>query len=458
MRNGPSPPPPRLRAILAAAVVVAAGLLGNGSAQAEVTASRRTSIVRAVERAQGAVVSIHGEKTVHGEADPFGSRDERRRVNGMGTGVVVDQRGYIITNQHVIDGVRKIHVTLADGKSFLAEPVSRDFQTDLAIIRIRGAGDLAVIDIGTSSDLMPGETVLAVGNAYGYQHTVTRGVVSALHRTVQISDTQTYEELIQTDASINPGNSGGPLLNIDGQMVGINVAVRTGAQGIGFAIPVDKVVAVATDLLSVRRLDKTWHGVVAKSDHSSRLTVARVEKGSPAAAAGIKPGDEIIRIESRPIARALDLERALLGHDSGDEIEIVAKRSGQTLALTMELKSLPTAQRSVSNRAWDALGLRLAPLGPKGRQRRLGRYRGGLAVTAVRAGGPADAEGIRSGDVLVGMHVWETVTMDNVSYILNRPDLAKFQPLKFYVLRGDQTYFGHLSVAHHQSSRDDHQE
>ena len=141
-------------------------------------------------------------------------------------------------------------VTLADGQRHMAKLVARDIETDLAIIKIDPQEPLPVIPIGTSSDLMPGETVIAVGNAYGYEHTVTRGIISALHRAVQVSDAQFYDDLIQTDASINPGNSGGPLLNIDGDMIGINVAVRAGAQGIGFAIPVDKVAAVAAGLLA----------------------------------------------------------------------------------------------------------------------------------------------------------------------------------------------------------------
>ncbi len=190
-----------------------------------------------------AVVNIRGEKTVAAPtAVQPASADASRRVNGMGTGVVIDPRGYIITNYHVVDGVREIQVTLADGQRARRQarrprPGDRPGHHQDR----RRARPLPVIPIGTSSDLMPGETVIAVGNAYGYEHTVTRGIVSALHRAVQVSDAQFYDDLIQTDASINPGNSGGPLLNIDGEMIGINVAVRAGAQGIGFAIPVDKV-------------------------------------------------------------------------------------------------------------------------------------------------------------------------------------------------------------------------
>ena len=184
----------------------------------------------------------------------------------MGTGVVIDERGYVLTNHHVVDGVREIQVTLADGKHRTAKLLARDPDTDLAVIKLDlEAGErLPVITIGTSSDLMPGEPVIAVGNAFGYENTVTRGIISALHRAVQVSDAQFYEDLIQTDASINPGNSGGPLLNIDGEMIGINVAVRAGAQGIGFAVPVDKAIDVAGELIAKTAAKKSWHGVTFK--------------------------------------------------------------------------------------------------------------------------------------------------------------------------------------------------
>ena len=218
------------------AAVAAACLLGT-AAFSMASDARRTADVRAVENARNSIVNIHGQKTIGASEDGAGHVEGPRRVNGMGTGVVIDERGYIITNYHVVEGVRKIEVTLADEQTFTATLVSHDPDTDLAIIKINVGKKLPVITIGTSSDLMTGEPVIAVGNAYGYENTVTRGSVSALHRSVQVSEAQSYEDLIQTDASINPGNSGGPLLNIDGEMIGINVAVRAGAQGIGFAIP-----------------------------------------------------------------------------------------------------------------------------------------------------------------------------------------------------------------------------
>ena len=251
---------------------------------------RRTATVRAVEQARASIVNIHGQKTVSSPDDSARRGDSPQHVNGMGTGVVIDQRGYIITNYHVVEGVKKIQVTLAGGQAYVATHVSHDPRTDLAVIKITAKEELPVITIGTSSDLMTGEPVIAVGNAYGYEHTVTRGIVSALHRTVHVSDAQQYQDLIQTDASINPGNSGGPLLNIDGEMIGINVAVRAGAQGIGFAIPVDMAMEIAARLMSVERIEGIVHGVKASSEAASRqeFVVGEVADESPAAKCGLR--------------------------------------------------------------------------------------------------------------------------------------------------------------------------
>ncbi|MBU6176046.1 MAG: trypsin-like peptidase domain-containing protein, partial [Planctomycetes bacterium] len=197
---------------------------------------RSTPIVQAIKKAEPAVVNIQGNKIVTNTTNGVPTRQE---VNGMGTGVIIDRRGLIITNYHVVDAVEKIEVTLADGSTFIARLINYDPETDLAMIKINADRDLPVIQVGRSDDLLRGETVIAIGNPFGYQNTVTVGVISALHRNIPVNGSQEYTDLIQTNADINPGNSGGPLLNIDGEVIGINVAVRVGAQGIGFAIPVD---------------------------------------------------------------------------------------------------------------------------------------------------------------------------------------------------------------------------
>jgi serine protease Do len=412
---------------------------------------RQTPIVKAVERARPSIVNIRGEKVVPRPDSLPSHPEEGQRVNGMGTGVVIDARGYILTNHHVVDGVRQIQVTSADERQFTATLVAHDPETDLAVIKVDARENLPPIAAGTSSDLMPGEPVVAVGNAYGYEHTVTCGIISALHRPVQISDAQFYEDLIQTDASINPGNSGGPLLNIDGEMVGINVAVRAGAQGIGFALPVDKALAVAAKLLASCSIENTWHGVVLADDSPASdqgLTVASVERESPAAESGLRPGDVITAVDDAQIERSLDFSRAMLERRPGEKIQLAVRRAGQPVTLQLTLAEAPAKPEPPASPAWELLGLELKPI-PAGQFRAKYRtsYRGGLSVTAVRPASPAAKQGIRPGDVLVGMHVWETVSLDNVSYVLKRPDFNKLAPLKFYILRGDQTLFGYLPAA-----------
>lgn len=433
---------------VAAALVLA--LVGELSAlSADASELRHTAVVRAVQDAAPSVVNIHGEKLLS-PSDAGFNKGSDHRVNGMGTGVIIDERGYIITNHHVVDGVEKIHVTFSTGESLVARIVSHDPTTDLAIIKVDAQRKLPVINIGTSHDLMAGEPVVAVGNAFGYEHTVTVGIISALNRTVQVGETQKYENLIQTDASINPGNSGGPLLNIDGQLIGINVAVRVGAQGIGFAIPVDRAMNVAAELLSTRRLNKTWHGVVCEARFSgdqADLVVGKVDHNSPASKVGLQPGDKIKAVAGQSVARPYDLERALLGRKIGDEVELAVERDQEQVTLKLVLQKLPDGLQVAENPIWEVLGLSLKPIPDRQFQRFRSPYRGGLSVVAVRPNSPAAQQGIRRGDILVGMHVWETVSLDNVSYILNRPDFSTFDPLKFYILRGNETHTGNLMVS-----------
>jgi serine protease Do len=411
---------------------------------------RQTPIVKAVQRARPSIVNIHGEKLVPRTDSLPAPGKTGQRVNGMGTGVVIDPRGYVLTNHHVVDGVRKILVTSADGRELTARLLAHDPETDLAIIKIDAREKLPAITLGTSADLMAGEPVVAVGNAYGYEHTVTCGIISAVHRPVQISDAQFYNDLIQTDASINPGNSGGPLLNIDGEMIGINVAVRAGAQGIGFALPVDKALAVAAELLGAYNARTAWHGMVLAGDSAvsdQGVTVASVEKESPAARSGLRPGDVITAVDDTRLKRNLDFSRAMLERKAGQEVQLAVRRVGESEKVKLTLGRMPAKPKPTTDLAWQVLGLELKPIpGEQFRAKYQTSYRGGLSVTALRSGSPAAKQGIRVGDVLVGMHIWETVSAENVSYVLKRPDFSKLTPLRFFILRGNQTLYGYLPV------------
>ena len=214
--------------------------------------TRVSPVVKAIQRTAPAVVNISGRKPANQPQQLVDGNDSE--VNGMGTGLIIDSRGYVLTNHHVIAGIDRIQVRLSriadvETKEFAAQIVAVDSATDLAVIKIEAEFPLPVIPLATSSDLMLGETVIAIGNAYGYEDTITRGIISCLQRQVQVTEEQVYQDLIQTDASINPGNSGGPLINIHGEAIGINVAVRVGAQAIGFAIPMDRAMKVVNRIL-----------------------------------------------------------------------------------------------------------------------------------------------------------------------------------------------------------------
>ncbi len=434
-----------------AIVIVASAINIITSPASNASELRRTAIVKAVQQAAPSVVNIHGHKTMPSLPTESGKLSRPRRVNGMGTGVVIDERGYIMTNHHVIDGVRRIQVTLSDRRTYVAKLVAHDPQTDLAIIKISRKQPMPLISIGTSSDLLAGEPVIAVGNAYGYHHTVTRGIISALNRSVQVTDSQHYHDLIQTDASINPGNSGGPLLNIDGDMIGINVAVRVGAQGIGFAIPVDKVIEVARQLMSVEDHNGIWHGIqghTASKGSQRGFVVQQVKAGSPADAAGIRAGDVVSRIENVDVVFGVDIERALLGHSAGDKVDVSIKRNDENRKLNMVLARNFQRSRSVKREtdAWNLLGMDLSPVSASRFREQNTQYRGGLRVARVRANGPAARQGIQTGDILVGMHKWETVSLDNLDYILSQKEVKGGKPVKFYIMRGEDTLYGHLPV------------
>ncbi len=416
---------------------------------------RKTPVVRAIQSATPSIVNIRGEKTV-AETAQYGDSDAARRVNGMGTGVVIDPRGYIVTNHHVVKGVRQILVTSVAGQEYVAGLIAHDPVTDLAIIKISPTSPMPVITIGNSSDLMLGETVIAVGNAYGYENTVTQGIISQLHRAVQVSDAQFYEDLIQTDASINPGNSGGPLLNIDGEMVGLNVAVRAGAQGIGFAIPIDKVLAVVSRLVEEQAGCRRRYGLELDDEGSSDadgLKVKSVYADSLASQAGLQSGDRVLRVNNETIRQPLDFHRTLLGRTGEESLRLQIVREGETLEVELNTAETstaasPAAATNTHELAWNLLGVELEPVPTEVfRQKFRTRYRGGLSVQRVRPGSPAAEQGILAGDILVGMHIWETITMKNVAYIMSRPDFEQFTPVKFYILRDNDVLYGHLPVS-----------
>ena len=436
------------------------------SATSYAATPRETPLVLAVKRAKNAVANIHSEKTAFSGEGLFSS-GKGRKVNGMGSGILIDERGYIVTNHHVVKGVDSLRVTLHDGSTYTARLINADAVNDLAIIKIDSKKPLEVMPLGTSSDLMLGETVIAVGNAFGYEHTVTSGIISALSRDVEVNETQSYKNLIQTDASINPGNSGGPLLNLDGEVVGINVAIRAGAQRIGFAIPIDDARQVIAELLSIEKMNGTYHGLISKDIKSGKqrqLVVSSARPNSPAEKAGFQSGDVVIQAGTVKVIDRADFERALLGHTPGEKIEVVVQREEKEEMLTLELSQQKTHtassagaetvfrgnndanQKKTIEKIWRILGLKLAKLPDNDSQLTNTKYHGGMRVVEVRGDSPAESNGIHKGDILVGLHLWETISYDNVAFVLNHPNLKAFNPLKFYIFRKGNTWFGNVTL------------
>jgi serine protease Do len=381
----------------------------------------------------------------------------------MGTGVILDGRGYILTNHHVVDKVQGIEVHLLDSSSYPARLLQYDPVMDLAILKVDAGRALPAIAIGTSADLMVGEDVITIGNAFGYENTVSTGIISALKRNVTLSDEQVYRNLIQTDACINPGNSGGPLVNIDGELIGINVAVRAGAQGIGFALPIDDVKQVATEMMSTRSLVRTWHGLVAgetRNGPTRSVVLTEIQSGSPAEAAGFLTGDQVIRVGDLAVNTPLDIERGLLEAVPGKPTQVQIRRGGQEQALSLEVRPLSgagsaaPAARPVADANEQVLrlvGLKTVPVTPEYVAAASPRLRGGLYVSSVLPNSPADRALIKKGDILVGMNVgvhhWETIKPDNVLFILRQPEVAQAQSVQFYIVRHNGIHQGAMSLA-----------
>ena len=389
-------------------LVVAVGLLVLPVARADV-ARRRSAVVEVVQKVGPAVVFIGTEQVVDRrmrgsplEEFFFGDsgRPQRQTVQSLGSGVIIDPSGTIVTNDHVIRGASAVHVVLADGRQLDAEVVGADAQNDLAVLRVQSKTPLPAARLGTSSDLMIGETVVAIGSPFGLTKTVTSGVLSAVGRSFKAND-QLYIDFLQTDAAINPGNSGGPLMNLDGEVIGINTAIFSGAQGIGFAIPVDKVRRIVQELKSFGKVRPAWVGINAVDltasiarrlgwERSDGAVVESVDAGSPAAAAGVKPGDVVAELGGTPVQDADELQASLRGYPARAAIRLVVWRDGQKLTLTVTPTEFPSQQADAF--AWDRLGLRLAPA------------RGTLAVSAVRAQSQAEAFGIERGDLIVRLN------------------------------------------------------
>jgi serine protease Do len=404
------------------AVCISVGVTCPGFA--ETSSLRRTPTVIAVEKVSPAVVNISTEKIVRqrssfGFSDPFFDqffRDfldpfprRQYKQNSLGSGVIIDDTGYILTNQHVILKASKITITLADNREFEGELVGSDARLDLAIVKILTKERLPVATIGTSGDLMIGEPVIAIGNPFGLSHTITTGVISALNRTIRIDDDLIFRGFIQTDAPINPGNSGGPLINIFGDVIGINTAIYGNAQGIGFAIPVDKAKRVIDDLISFGEVRSAWIGIMIQDitphiaqyfnyNSSDGVLIAQVSEKSSAERAGLQQGDIIVALDNNPVRDQQEYYAFIAEYTPGDIISFSIIRNEKSLDIEVTAEEFSTEQ--AVKMVYQGFGLYVEDITQRLVYKYLLQSKQGVVVTKVQKDSSSDRAGVEPGDII----------------------------------------------------------
>jgi serine protease Do len=332
---------------------------------------------------------------------------------GAGSGFIISRDGYVVTNNHVVEGAREIVVKLAGEEEFPATVVGRDPKTDLALLKVKAGKDLPAVALGDSEALRVGDVVVAIGNPFGLSNTVTAGLVSAKGRVIGAGP---YDDFIQTDASINPGNSGGPLFNLKGEVVGINTAIMAEGHGIGFAIPVNTAKLVVPELKVSGRVTRSWLGVsvqevtpdLAKTiglTEPHGALVAEVMADSPATHAGIKPGDVIVAVDGKPVKSSHDLPRLVAATRPGTAVDIKVLREGKDMSVRATLSTQD--DKELAGRPGDSaatrgkLGMAIQDITPQMAQSLGLKEARGVVVSQVEPGSPADEAGIRAGDVIL---------------------------------------------------------
>jgi len=383
--------------------------------------ARRTAVVAAVERTRPSVVNINAQEVVKARAagdafdmffGRFRQKDEVR--TSLGSGFVFDPAGYVLTNYHVVARGSRIQVSFEDGTDYVAKVVGTDPGGDLAVLKIRSDKKFPTAPLGTSTDLMLGEPTIAIGNPFGLNQSVSEGVVSALHRTVHAED-RSYYDFIQTDASINPGNSGGPLLNGDGEVIGVCSAIYANAQGIGFAIPIERALRVARELVKSGELASAFWGFEAttpdpKDGGKPGALVTLVESDTPASKAGLRKGDLVVRMDQSPVRDADELRFLLRDVPVGSKVTLGVVRGSDVRDVTISAAPL-TPERSMAAFT-SATGIRLAEVSSQ--EARAAGYdapRGLVAIDSVERNSSAGRAGLRRGDVVLSVNSAEVDTL-----------------------------------------------
>ena len=425
-----------LVAALAPVLAAGQGLLPRATPRP--AAERRTPVVAAVERSRGAVVNVATEEKVRVRVgsqsgdmtqllfDEFFGHPRTRQgyaVTSLGSGIIVSPDGYVLTNAHVVErgseGKGRLRVQLLDGRELGARLLGMDTATDLAVLRVETGEKLPFLPAGRSDDLMIGETVIAIGNPFGLSHTVTTGVVSALHRRVTSGEKSLFDT-VQTDASINPGNSGGPLVNILGQLVGVNTAILGDRNaGIGFAIPIDRALRVAEDLIRHGEVREAWLGLSVADepvksdligDDRVRVLVTAVTGGSPASQAGVKKGDVVEAVGDQPVESAQEYRFRIRDVSPGGTARLQLSRGGSRLSLSVTTVEL--SGERVEALVTDRTGIQV----------REDKGRGGpsVVVRSVRRDSPASEAGLQAGDWIREVNAREVATLSDWHRAISR--------------------------------------
>jgi serine protease Do len=433
-----------------------------------------TAFEYVAETIQPSVVSIASTKRVSGNrrwggVNPFGDgpgndfferffgsppegRDYESR--GQGTGVIVSSEGHILTNNHVVDGAEEVVVQLHDDREFKASVVGVDPKTDLAVLRIE-AGDLVAARLGDSDALKIGEWVVAAGNPFGLSSSISAGIVSAKGRSnVRIAE---YEDFIQTDAAINPGNSGGPLVNLRGEVVGINTAIYTrsgGYMGIGFAIPVNMAKSIMSSLIEEGRVVRGWLGVqiqdltpdLASSfgyEGTDGVLVTQVMEDTPAQKAGMQAEDIIRRFDDQPVANVTELRSQVAATRPGSVADVEVHRKGRSKTLHVSIGELDGGEDGGKPKAVPAvldMGLSIRTLTPDvARRAGFDDEFEGVLVTGVEPLSPASRAGLRRGDVILAVQGKEVSSAEQFETVMKKADLE--EGVRLHVRRGDGKLF-----------------
>ena len=447
-------------------VFMAAALLGTGMSHAS-TRMELPDFVTLSKQVRPLVVHISSRPSVSGagrlrEEGPFGEFWQRffgeRFPRGpvpsprrsVGSGFIVDPSGYILTNDHVVEDEDELTVKLSDGSEHRARVAGRDPKTDIALIKIDVDRKLPVVRLGDSAALEVGEWVLAIGNPFGLEHTVTSGIVSAKGRRIGAGP---YDDFIQTDASINPGNSGGPLINLRGEVVGVNTAIFSrggGNIGIGFAIPINLVKGLLPQLKDKGKVTRGWLGVLIEDvnaetaealgmSESRGALVANVTQNSPAEAAGVRVGDIIVVFGGAAINKSSDLSLMVARTSVGKAVDVTVVRDRQPVSLTVRIGRLRDDETVVALEHGNELGLtvREMPRPFTGRPGTQGRE--GVVVTEVESGSPAEQAGIRAGDVILEIDRKPISGVQDFRQVVGA--LTKGSGILFLVRRDDTTLF-----------------